>query len=136
MATTGIKWDEASRRRFEQRLARLQGQYPTATQRAAAQVATQVLNDCMTEPPTVPKDTGTLRASGTWEVFGGASWREVKLTVGFNTTYAARVHEMPESTQWTTSGSGPKFLEDKIFGHGEEYVRMWGHLVARELGMA
>jgi hypothetical protein len=131
---SGIKWNDASWAKMQRRFAKLQAEYPTATMQAAGQVAAQVIADAINEPPTVPIDTGNLRSSGTFEVIPGASWRSVKIIAGFNTPYAARVHEVPMNFQDPSAGN--KYLEAKLVAHGAEYVRVWSEKTARLLGMA
>jgi hypothetical protein len=38
--------------------------------------------------------------------------------------YAAKVHEMPEETNWTTEGTGPKFLERPLFENTNEFLEL------------
>jgi len=141
----GIKWDEAKAEKMRQRLDKLAGGYSSAAFRAAGQVAQQVINDAINIVPTVPLRTGNLRSSGTFEVFsGGLTWRSVRLVVGFNTPYAAAVHQGgwktgplagKKMTNWSESGSGPYFLSSKLQRFRVQYVRVWGDKVARLLGM-
>ena len=119
---SGIKWDAAKAARMRQRLQSLASSYPTATAQMAGQVAMQVIADSINEPPTVPIDTGNLRSSGTFEVLSGGSWRSVKVLVGFNTPYAAKVHEIPMHFQDPDAGN--KYLESKLQRHKEQYVRV------------
>ena len=131
----GIKWDEGKAEQMRRRLDKLAAQYPTATFRAAGQVGQQVINDAINIVPTVPIRTGNLRSSGTFEVFpGGAGWRSVRLVVGFNTPYAARVHQFPMN--FREPGAGNYFLSSKLQRFRGEYIRVWGEKVARSLGMA
>jgi len=130
---SGIKWDKTQAARMKQRLSFLASSYPTATAQMAGEVAMQVIADSINEPPTVPIDTGNLRSSGTFEVISDSSWRSVKVLVGFNTPYAARVHEIPMHFQ--DADAGNKYLESKLQRHQEQYVRVWVKGVTRRLGM-
>jgi len=130
---SGIKWDAAKTAQMKQRLRSLASSYPTATAQMAGEVAMQVIADSINEPPTVPIDTGNLRSTGTFEVFSGGSWRSVKVIVGFNTPYAAKVHEVPMRFQEPSAGN--KYLEAKLQRHKEQYVRVWVNGVTRRLGM-
>jgi len=67
--------------------------------------------------PTVPVDTGNLRAS--WFVTPYETPRVKGVIMGFSASYALWVHEMVESVNgnsinWNRAGSGPKFLEAAI----------------------
>ena len=114
------------------RLTKLSRSYPTATERAAASVATAVLHDAITETPTVPVRTGNLRGSGTFEVYGGTHWRRCKLQVGFNANYAARVHQVPMNVREPSAGN--YFLSAKLKRHGREYMTAWVRDVSRAVG--
>ena len=130
-----IKWDEKRRAEFERRMEELARGYPTAAMKAAGFVAISIINDALNEDPTVPLKFGNLRSSGTFEVMQESSWRSVKIWVGFNTPYAARVHELPqEGTNWTTPGSGSKYLETKLQRHAAEYVAVWTRRMNEDLG--
>lgn len=80
----------------------------------------EIIRDTMRDEPTVPKLVGHLRRSGVIEE-PVLSANEIRIVVGFNTEYAARIHEAPESWSWTLPGSGPKFLEKKLLKHGKKY---------------
>jgi len=111
--------------------------YPTATERCAGGIGLQVIKDSLNETPRVPLDTGTLRASGTFEVWGGMGWRHTKLQVGFNTNYAARVHQVPMNFNTTRMpGAGNYFLSAKLQRHARDYVESWAGCVSKQLGMA
>jgi hypothetical protein len=130
----GIVWDEAKWANMRIKLQKLSAGYPTAAMQTAGQVAVQVINDCIMQGPTVPMKTGNLRSSGTFEVIQGDSWRSVKFYVGFNTPYAAKVHEWPVTKNWTTPGSGPKYLESKLVMYKEQYLKVWTQKMDRILG--
>jgi len=71
--------------------------------------------------------TGRRKADGGRGVRGGGSnlrnssftavekqGRRIKARVGYTAKYAAWVHEMPNDVNWTTPGTGNKFLEKAI----------------------
>jgi len=97
----------------------------------------RVLEDCVNIAPTVPIRTGTLRASGTYEVIQrGLGWREVEIIVGYNTAYAARVHQVPMNFNRALDPAvGNYFLSSKLDRFGKQYVELWGQCVGQRLGM-
>ncbi|HUT62191.1 MAG TPA: hypothetical protein VNA25_30495 [Phycisphaerae bacterium] len=127
-----IRWDEAKWREMQARLRRLTRSYPTAAQKAAGQIGKQVIWDSINVPPTVPIDTGNLRSSGTFEVFARPSG--ATLTVGFNTPYAAHVHQVPMT--FREPGSGNYFLSSKLQRFRQQYVSSWGRKIAQIQGTA
>lgn len=94
---------------------------PEAYAMAAYKIAATVLRDAIVEEPRAPHKTGNLWRSQQVErpqILAG----EVNIELGFNTEYAAAVHEMPANTDWTMDGSGPKFLESKLIKNKEKYM--------------
>lgn len=83
----------------------------------------EIIRDTMRDEPTVPKLSGHLRRSGVIEE-PYLTPKEIRIVVGFNTEYAARIHEAPESWNWSLPGSGPKFLEKKLLKHGQKYFNI------------
>lgn len=121
-----------------------------AVARAAVPVAEELLQDTLKRVPTVPMDKGRLRASGSVFIngklvmvsaqLGFANDEGTPLTaigrteirkngseiiVVYNTPYAAAVHEMPATTNWTTEGSGAKYIENTLSERGEHYLKKW-----------
>jgi len=123
----GIKWDAQA---YFANLRKLAREQPAAAERVAAQVAIQVLNDAVMEPPTVPIDTGNLRSTGTFEVMRPGP-ETVRIYVGYNTPYAAKVHEVPMNFQEPSAGN--KYLEAKLQRHRVEYMRVWAQKLWRVL---
>ena len=103
--------------------------------------AMQCLNDCTMIVPSVPLDEGTLRGSGSVFVNNtiigtshhasgkGTPTRdhneplnptEITGVIGFNTVYAARVHEVPMN--FKEPGSGNKYLESKLTQLHSQYM--------------
>jgi len=81
-----------------------------AIEGAVHDVAQQLIADSIRE---VPKDLGALRSSN-FVTRPKRTGGTVSLKVGFGgmaASYALFVHEMPEGTNWTTPGTGPKYLE-------------------------
>lgn len=68
-----------------------------------------------------PRDTGFLRISSfTTDV---TKRGKVQIgRVGYDSAYAPFVHEMPESNNYTTPGTGPKFLEKAIKNNVREII--------------
>jgi len=84
-------------------------------------VAGMVLRDAILEEPRAPHKTGNLWRSQKIEkpkILKG----EINIELGFDADYAAIVHEMPASTDWTMTGSGSKFLEAKLIRNKEKYM--------------
>lgn len=125
----------------------IQRAMPEAVRRALSEAAGQCLNDAINKNPKVPLRQGTLRGSGTWHVNGklqgiapniggeptpmteptgetiGSS--EFLATIGFNTPYAAHLHEHPEfEFKQTDPTTGGKYLESKLVTYGRDYVRI------------
>jgi len=118
-----------------------------ATEIGIGQAMLQLLNDCVMIPPTVPHKEGTLRGSGsvfvgqrlvaTTEHFANgkgkpnpAKTHQVELSqgkltgiAGFNTPYAARLHEHPEY-KFKEPGSGGHYMSSKIVQFREMYLQM------------
>lgn len=67
-----------------------------------------------------PLDTGAL--SGSSFVDTDMAPRGPRLRVGFTEPYAPFVHEMPESNNFTTPGTGPKFLEKAVRENEQEIL--------------
>lgn len=78
--------------------------------------------------PVTPRDTGDLRASGSVDRTG-----PLQVTVGFGAPYAIFVHEAPESWNWTTPGTGPKFLERPAMAASAGLERRLAAAIGRKL---
>jgi hypothetical protein len=61
-----------------------------------------------------PHRKGVLRGSAFYSTDMGAAGSGPRLRVGYTAKYAPYVHEMPEHFNYTTPGTGPKFLEKAI----------------------
>jgi hypothetical protein len=122
-----------------------------AALRGGGRAGLMLLNDVQMAMPTVPKDEGTLRGSGTIHVqsklvkvaenVGGDPTPNIdsvetpppgiiQVTVGFNTPYAAVQHEGEwksgplagvQIENYTEPCSGAKFIEQKLADGGDDY---------------
>lgn len=118
----------------------------SAAERGVGQAMMQLLNDCNMVEPQTPHAEGTLRGSGSAfvgkklvgttlksEAAGTPSLEnnvpdsDKKQTIfgvaGFNTPYAARLHEHPEF-DFKEEGTGGKYMESKINMFKEQYVKL------------
>lgn len=91
---------------------------PSAVVKALWELGWVVIKDSIKVEPTVPFKIGDLRASGIVEVDEAL----MELSVGFNIVYATKMHEAPTSWNWTTPGSGPKYLEIKLQMFKDKYM--------------
>lgn len=113
-----------------------------------------LLTDALDEAPLVPMDESTLRGSGSVHVNGileGTSEgrgkdgtpaisiseprrkHEATVVVGFNTPYAARLHEHPEyNFQQQNGGEGADYLGSKMASHADDYIKIIGTAVRKE----
>lgn len=122
---------------FDEKIKKLVGKVmPEKIERGLGVAMLDLLNSCITEVPTVPLKEGWLRGSGSIFVqnkfmqtsegmdrakagYATKSYSEFipKETyvgfIGFNTPYAARLHE-GVGFHFTEGSSGPKYLESKL----------------------
>jgi len=122
---------------FDEKIKKLVGKVmPEKIERGIGVAMLDLLNSCIMEVPTVPLKEGWLRGSGSIFVqnkfmqtsegmdrakagYAIKSYSEFipKETyvgiIGFNTPYAARLHE-GVGFHFTESSSGPKYLESKL----------------------
>jgi len=94
---------------------------PEAIKKAMLQVGALIIDDAINEEPRAPHRTGHLWRSQRIEIESKKGSHS--LLVGFNTVYAARLHEAPKAWNWTLKGSGPKYLESKLLKFKEKYIR-------------
>lgn len=84
--------------------------------------------DMLVTSPTVPKDTGNLRASWTTNPYVSAQYIAVKF--GFTANYALWVHEMVgdggKEINWNEPGSGPKFMEEALKRNEKKILEILG----------
>jgi len=96
--------------------------HKTESAAALEKVAAFVLADAVSEQPTVPKKSGTLRRE---QAIGEAQIgrKGISIVFGFNTEYAARLHEAPTNWNWSEPGSGPKYLQSKLEKNMRKYMK-------------
>jgi len=119
-----------------------------SVERGMGKAGIQLLNDCVLIPPTVPIKEGWLRGSGSVFVENNLvavsthgkkgkanednrEWSgpaTILAVVGFNTPYAAKLHEGVDF-KFTEPSSGPKYLESKLISRKEIY----GKIIADEI---
>ena len=94
---------------------------PEAGANSAFKVAGMVIRDSILEEPRAPHKTGNLWRSQKIEA-PRIERGEITIELGFDAAYAAIVHEMPITTDWTMTGSGAKYLEAKLIKNKEKYM--------------
>lgn len=152
-------------RQFEAGLARWSREYQQNLVKAMGQAGMMLLNEAVMDAPTVPMETGDLRGSGSVFVngkltgtsenqgSGGSPARSVEYQarpgevichMGFNTVYAAVMHEGRWQTgpmagveirNWSEPNSGKFFLSAKLAANGEKYVGVAVEEARRMTGM-
>jgi len=148
-----VIWDAS---KFFANLKALGAKFDHACEQGVGKAGLALMNDCLTEDPTVPKKTGFLRGSGsvfaetnlvatspsgraggsplTSPEWGPSPKGLAVARVGFNTPYAMRVHES-RTMKFTEPSAGDKWMESKMSRHGEQYINTAGKTVAKLLGM-
>ena len=121
---------------------------PLLAEKGVAKAGLQLMSDCVMISPTVPIKEGYLRGSGSVFVqnklirvsaYGkpgkaNSSFSEsipggvVEAVVGFNTPYAAKMHEGVDF-HFSEPSAGPKYLESKMVSQKEIYME----IVANEI---
>lgn len=117
-------------------------------ERGVGKAGMQLRSDCVMDEPTVPYKEGTLRGSASVfvqdrlvstgdpsrpDLTGDPAMAhneprsrdEVVAVVGYNTPYAARLHEHPEY-EFTEPSAGGKFVEEKLRTRGKNYLEIIG----------
>jgi hypothetical protein len=128
--------------------------YEQALKRGLAKAGMRLVRDAVMEVPKVPYEEGTLRGSGSVFVSGklvgttqdmdpggtpattlneSTVSEALEAVVGFNTPYAARLHEHPEY-KFTEPGAGAKFLERKMSENRDDYRAIIAHEVKQAGG--
>lgn len=126
--------------RFRAGIQRLVNQaLPEQIVRGLFAAGTELLQDAREDIPRVPKKEGTLSASGSVTVLRPGEVSELAETttpgryvaiVGFNTPYAAYLHEGMRQDgshvvmNWTLEGSGPKYLETPLLANRDRYIQI------------
>ncbi len=73
--------------------------------------------------PVTPAEFGTLRNS-VFSVVRKTLNGTIRASLGFTAKYAPFVHEMPDTTDWSTPGTGNKFLENTVKNNQREIVEI------------
>ncbi len=102
---------------------------PEVVRKGLYQTGWMIIRYANEKKPYTPRDIGDLRASGRVEVEKG----KLELIVGFNKEYAARWHELPKAKEnrinWTTPGSGRKYLETKLYHYKNDFMRFMAEYI-------
>jgi hypothetical protein len=95
-------------------------EFPNEFIEAMKLVIPMVIADAIKLEPRAPHKTGHLWRSQKIEL---PKWigKILDGIFGFDTPYAARLHEGMTDWNWTLKGSGPKFLEAKLIREKEKY---------------
>lgn len=103
---------------------------PEAGRQGAFKVAAQLLLDADEVEPKTPLKEGHLKGSKKIDVEDTADGG-FDISAGFNIDYASYVHEMvpleaygEKQINWTEPGSGPKYLESKIYMFKDKYLEI------------
>lgn len=148
---------------FNRGMARWEREYRAALVEGMGRAGGMLLKDAKDEMPTVPKDTGNLRGSGSVFVNNALFLAEqeadgtpamsdqvpidpgrIVVRVGFNTVYAAVMHEGRWETgplagveiqNWSEPGSGKFFLLEKMMRHREDYINAAVAYARAKVGM-
>jgi len=94
---------------------------PGAAARGLKKSAAFLLRDAILEIPTVPKKEGNLRR--TQQVNEPVLKPDISVEAGFAADYSAKVHEMPDTNNFTEPGSGPQYLSTKLIRNKEKYMK-------------
>jgi len=100
---------------------------PDLAAQAQFKLGALVIRYALKRVPKVPREIGDLQASHVIEV----DEEKLILTVGFNKEYAAKLHEAPETWNWTLPGSGPKYLESKLVMYRNDFVKFVTELIGK-----
>lgn len=146
---------------FERGLDQYLAAFQAAARKGLARAGMLCLRDAVMDAPMVPLDEGTLKGSGsvfvgndlvgTSEQFASGNPQakptpateyaeqlaadQLKATVGFNTPYAARLHEGVEF-EFQHSGHGAKYLESKLAEKGDFYMQEIADTIDSEMAKA
>lgn len=116
---------------FQKNMAELaKNTIPKVVGNALFKAGALVIRDAILEEPTCPKKTGNLRRTQK-VLLPDISRDEIGVDVGFNADYAAKVHELPEKTNWTLPGSGPKYLSSKLARNKDKYMKFAADDIAK-----
>lgn len=109
-----IKITLEGRRRLAAKLSESVRRTDAGVNRAVAEAGEDLLAKTL---PVTPLLTGELRQSGFVDHAPGEA------VVGFSAPHALYVHEMPAHYNFTTPGTGPKYLQNTFSRERSRYVR-------------
>lgn len=120
--------------KFKELLVTLRAKVPRATI-AGVDVAMEAFkSDCLTDAPTVPKDTGHLEDMH--EILQTKQMgTEIVGALRVSAPYAASLHEgisrWGTPYKFKTPGSGAKWVQSKLLRHGQKYINIAGKIIKR-----
>lgn len=96
-------------------------QIPADFVKAVGLVIGDIIADAIKIEPRAPHKTGHMWRSQEIEL---PKWtgKQLDSIFGFDTPYAAKLHEGMIGWNWTLPGSGPKFLEAKLARFKDKYM--------------
>jgi hypothetical protein len=97
----------------------------TRAKKGAFMVGSMIIRDCLMEKPKVPRKIGDLQASHVVK----AHPTSLIVTIGFNKDYAAKMHEAPDTWNFTLPDSGPKYMSTKLVRNKEKYAAFIAELM-------
>lgn len=112
-----VDFDDSS---FKEGIKRLELSFPKFNKQALNDVANEVLRLSSFE---VPLDTGNLMGSGSVQEQGE------EFIVGYNTVYAARLHENPQYN--FNNGRKGKYLEDPIKVNADVLLSFYNETIGK-----
>ena len=95
---------------------------PEDAQKGSFNAASELLLDADRVAPKTPFLKGDLKGSKKIDV--KITSGKIETTAGFDIEYAAVVHELPESTNWSAAGSGAKYLQSKVAMFLNKYMQI------------
>jgi len=81
-----------------------------------------------------PEEWGALRGSGTVKPLNGGKTQEIAYG-GAAAPYALVQHEAPGGWNYTTPGTGPKYLETPLRENADKVLKLLNEATKRGLGM-
>lgn len=105
---------------------------PEAMRKGIFAAVSDIKLDADEVAPRTPVKEGHLKGSWMSEITYKSA-NEFSVLCGFNIEYAIFVHEMVKRHDWTEPGSGPKFLESKLFMFGNKYLEIIARVAESEM---
>jgi hypothetical protein len=110
------------------------GSMMNSAESAMFRVGAMVIKDGIKVQPRAPHKTGRLWRSQQILTDPGMASTEKSVIVGFNTVYAAYLHECGSpGWRWTLRGSGPKYLSSKLVMFRLKYMRAAADMIKSDL---